>query len=195
MKQYSAFELCVYYIAVKRHFTSNYDYFKYQGKVKIRKESFESRRDKFQFYKLSNQSNPKELVLSNVIDDPNIWVGNLFTDEAKEKSLNWTKNNHCISYIFKSDIAYMDDNFDKNFVVTDGSDYPYLLKLFLRKKISLHSFIILCNMTSILSYWNEKIADNVIWPDINRSVMKTHPFLSYNKKKLKKILIDKYAAI
>ena len=34
------------YLAIKQHFTSNYDYKKYNGKVKATEESFLKRRDR-----------------------------------------------------------------------------------------------------------------------------------------------------
>ena len=40
------------YLALKRHFTSDYDYFKYNGKVRAGVESFLKRNDKFFFRKL-----------------------------------------------------------------------------------------------------------------------------------------------
>jgi hypothetical protein len=47
------------YLAIKRHFTTKYDYFKYNGKVNVSKESFESRRDAYQFQRLSKKKDYK----------------------------------------------------------------------------------------------------------------------------------------
>ena len=46
-----AFEVYICYLAMKRHFTSSYDYFKYNGKVNARVDAFENRKDKFFFFK------------------------------------------------------------------------------------------------------------------------------------------------
>ena len=50
-----AYDIYVYYLAMKRHFTSNYDFKQYNGKVKANVMSFENRKDKFFFYKLSKK--------------------------------------------------------------------------------------------------------------------------------------------
>ena len=50
------------YLAIKQHFTSGYDYFKYNGKVKAKIESFLKRKDKFFFRKLQKRYDKDELV-------------------------------------------------------------------------------------------------------------------------------------
>ena len=49
-----AYEAFTTSMALKRHFTSDYDMFKYQGKLSNTDyNKFETRRDKYQFHKLS----------------------------------------------------------------------------------------------------------------------------------------------
>ena len=52
----TAFEAYEAYIALKKHFDhkSSYDFFKYHGKMKLNKSSFDTRRDKFYFKKIAN---------------------------------------------------------------------------------------------------------------------------------------------
>ncbi len=59
MTGYEAFSI---YHTLKLHFTSDYDYFKYNGKCNISPTTFENRRDKYHFYKLSRKYPNKELV-------------------------------------------------------------------------------------------------------------------------------------
>ena len=69
------------YLALKRHFTSDYDYFKYNGKVRAGVESFLKRNDRFFFRKLAKKYDDKELVdffVSNFIVSDN-WIGNLIS--------------------------------------------------------------------------------------------------------------------
>ena len=46
------FEAYKEYIALKLHFTSDYDYFKYNGKTNVTLHSFEERKDKYHFKRL-----------------------------------------------------------------------------------------------------------------------------------------------
>ena len=40
-----AFELYSYYMAIKKHFTSTYDFVKYGGKMRLTVDGFENRKD------------------------------------------------------------------------------------------------------------------------------------------------------
>lgn len=189
-----AFDLYVYYLALKRHFTSTYDYFKYNGKVKANAMSFENRKDKFFFYKLSKKKEAKDLILANMLDNPNQWIGELVNDDAESIYKDWLKRKQSLTYQFKSDINELEDDFNDNFIVNDGQ-HPRLLRLFSMNRISLETLVILCDITGCMPYWEKKITDKIVFPDINRLVRKYRPFLDYDKAKLKKILLDKYEDI
>ena len=52
----TGFEVYKMYLALKQHFTkSDYDYFKYEGKVRANENSFEQRRDRY-FFKISDEA-------------------------------------------------------------------------------------------------------------------------------------------
>ena len=81
---YPGFNAYKIYLALKSHFTSDYDYFKYHGKMRVKEESFLKRRDKFFFEKIERRYK-KELVpffVSNLIKEDNAWSGSLATDQA-----------------------------------------------------------------------------------------------------------------
>jgi len=86
-----AFELYAYYVAVKRHFTSKYDYFKYNGKTNVSVFSFENRKDKWHFYKLTKVDDAKGLIVSNIVANPNVWIGDLFSNQAIATHKQWQK--------------------------------------------------------------------------------------------------------
>ena len=186
-----AFNLYVYYLALKRHFTSSYDYFKYNGKVKANAMSFENRKDKFFFYKLSKKKEAKDIILANMLANPNAWAGELLDDKAESIYKDWAKRKQSLTYEFKSDIVNMDDDFNLNFYVENGQ-HPRLLKLYMMNRISLETLVILCDITGCMKYWEKNISDNIVFPDINTLVRKYQPFLEYDKAKMRKILLDKY---
>jgi len=186
-----AFNIYVYYLALKRHFTSSYDYFKYNGKVKANAMSFENRKDKFFFYKLSKKKEAKDIILANMLANPNAWAGELLDDKAESIYKDWAKRKQSLTYEFKSDIVNMDDEFNLNFYVENGQ-HPKLLKLYMMNRISLETLVILCDITGCMKYWEKNISDNIVFPDINTLVRKYQPFLEYDKAKMRKILLDKY---
>ena len=194
MSMYSttdAFDIYVYYLALKRHFTSNYDFFKYNGKVKANAMSFENRKDKFFFYKLSKKKEAKDIILANMLANPNAWAGELLDDKAESIYKEWIKRKQSLTYQFKSDIINLDDDFNNNFVVHDGQ-HPRLLKLYMMNDISLETLVMICDITNCIGHWEKNISDTIVFPDINKLVRKYRPFLDYDKPKMRKILLDKY---
>jgi hypothetical protein len=186
-----AFDLYVYYLALKRHFTSNYDYFKYNGKVKANTMSFENRKDKFFFYRLSKMPEAREYILANMIENPGIWVGDLLDDKAKGIYDQWLKVKESLSYTFRIDLGKLDYDDPNKDIVTSGG-HPTLLKLYMQGEFHMESLIILNDMMNIFSYWNKNIQDTILWPDINTKCLNYKPFLQYEKTKMRKIVLDKY---
>ena len=194
VSQSVGFEAYVYFQAIKRHFTSNYDFFKYNGKVKANAQSFETRKDKFFFYRLSKLPEAKELILANMIKDPKIWVGELLEDKAKEIYHDWKKRKESLGYIFRQDLSELNEDDPNSDIITNG-DHPKLLKLYMRNLIHIETLIILDDLMNIFSYWNKNIQDTIIWPDINTLCKNYKPFMEYDKLKMKKIILDKYKYI
>jgi hypothetical protein len=182
----------MYYLALKRHFTTEYDYFKYNGKVKASQQSFENRKDKFQFYKLSKRKDAKEFILANMIFDPTLWIGDLLDNEKAEEVYNeWARKQQTLSYVFKNDLNELNDDFNSNLLVPDGQ-HPRLLQLYNMRRINIETLVIIDDMVHNFSYWERKIADPIIFPSINKFVGKVRPFIRYDKSKMKAILLDKF---
>jgi len=190
----AAFDVYVYYLALKRHFTSEYDFFKYNGKVKANSHSFENRKDKFFFYKLSKMPDAEQLILANLLENPQIWVGDLIENKAHEVYQQWLKKQQSLTYVFRTDISELDQDDPDSDLMTNG-DHPNLLRLYVADKISIETLIILDDVLNFFPYWEKKIRDKILWTDINKRVKKYRPFLSYDKAKMRKIVLDKYSKI
>ena len=187
-----AYEVYRYFLAVKQHFTTNYDYFKYNGKTSTNVTAFENRTNNFHFYKLSKHNDAKNYILANLLENPNVWIGDIVNDDKCERIyLDWKKRQQSLSYIFKSDLNKLDEDFNNNLVSPDGQ-HPPLLKLYLRGEICLETLVIIANVTKVFSYWDKVLLDKIVYPDINRKCKKYFPFLEYDKMKMKKILLDNF---
>ena len=186
-----AYEMYVYYLALKRHFTSSYDYHKYNGKINASITSFETRKDKFFFYKLSKRSDAKDFILSNMVNNPKIWIGDMLSDNGEQVFTEWTRRQQSLSYIFKSELGKLDEDFDSNLITKDGQ-HPKLLRLHTSGNISKETLIIIDDLTNVFSYWSKKILDNIIFPDILNICSKYKPFLNYDKSKMKQILVAQF---
>ena len=175
------------YLAIKRHFTSSYDYFKYNGKVNVSQDNFMSRRDAYQFQRLSRKRDYQNLILSNILVNPKIWVGGLLEDSANSVHMEWKKRTDSITRHMQDSLSELNDDFKTNFVSIDGQ-YPHIIDLYLRKELSLEVITILTSLTNSSDYWQKTVVDKVVFPDIIKKIDKYHPFLVYSPEKLKKVI-------
>lgn len=186
------YEVYIDYLALKRHFTTeSYDYHKYNGKVKANKDSFEKRKDKFFFEKISRHRDPHGLMLANFLKSDDIWVKNLTGDEASEQYNKWLGKLQSISRSVENELSVLDDDFDSNFKVLDGK-HPNLLKLYLADKLSIETFIIVYDLVGCESYWNNKLKNDFIWDEVKKKIKKVRPFIVYDKTKIKNIIVEKF---
>ncbi len=188
----NSFEVYITYLALKQHFTSDYDYFRYNGKVKASVDSFNKRSDKFFFEKVAKHSDPVGFLLSNIIAIPGSYIRDLaYSEEAKNTYKKWQKTRESLGYVFSSEILLLDNSFNDNFICRHHV-HPTLLRLFLSKKISLETLCILCDLTSCMKYWNKQMKGDPIYDDVELLVRKFTPFLQFDKEKFTKIIRNNF---
>ena len=187
------FEVYQKYLAMKRHFSSDsYDYHKYNGKVKANQHSFDIRKDKYFFYKLSKQKNVEEFLLANFVDgDNDFWIGQLRDDKCTAAYENYRKRKQALTYVFKEDLSKMKDNFDENIIVPDN-EHPYLLRLYMRKDICIETLTLIDMMVYNYKYWDKVLHDDVIWPQVKTKSINYRPFMSVDINKYKAIVKDRF---
>lgn len=189
----TAFECYKTYLALKNHFTKpSYDYHKYGGKVSASVKSFESRRDRYYFEKLSKKPDATGFMLSNILSNPNTWVGELVSDDRADRIYKaWQKRNQSLSYTFREEVSSLSQHhsFDRMFESSSGR-HPILLQEFLRKKVSIETLIILCHMTKCFPKWNSHMEYDPVWKETALKIVKYQPFMKYNLAQLRKIVVD-----
>lgn len=191
MTGYEAFSI---YNSLKLHFnSSSYDFFKYNGKSNISIETFENRRDKYHFYKLSRQNTKEdyiEFLVSNFLVKEKCWAGDLLTEEAVSIHRKRMATIQSLGYIFKNDCHSLRDSVKSanDLLKTDG-DYPLLLISTLQKDTQLETFCILNSLMNFLPMWDKKIKDTIRYPEFSRKVKKYTPFLVFDKIKFKEIVL------
>jgi len=192
-KKVTPFECYQEYLALKQHFSRRgYDYLKYNGKVNAKLSSFEGRRDKIFFAKLAKHPDPHSFMLSNMIHNNKMWIKDIaYNEQAQRIHDEWQKKIQSLSYIFKSELSKLNEDFDSNFKIEDGQ-HPHLLKLYMRGEISLETLVILVHVAKCLRYWNNKMEGDPIWDEIELIITKYKPFLKYDEEKMREIIVDKY---
>jgi hypothetical protein len=196
MNEAGGYDAFAMFHGLKLHFTTNYDYVKYHGKITIGKDAFMLRKDKFHFYKLSRKYKKDELFgfyIANLLHNPKCWAGDLISDDADSEYKVWLKTQQSLTYLFEQDISTafdMVDNPEELLRVVDGQ-YPLLYNLYLHDKVKKETVMILNNFMNFIPMWSKKIDDDIIFPEFVKSCEKYKPFFSYDEQKMKKILKDK----
>jgi hypothetical protein len=190
MTGYEAFSI---YHTLKLHFTSDYDYFKYNGKCNISPTTFENRRDKYHFYKLSrkypNKDEYTQFVIANLFANGKSWAGDLLQEEADIAFKERQKVTQSMAYTFENDCKVIfEDCKDPNDVLSTNGDHPRLLTMALRKEIAPETLIVLNAILQFLPMWDRRITDTIRWPDYRQSITKYASFLTFDVVKYKLIL-------
>jgi len=192
MTGYETFGL---YQALKLHFTQeSYDFFKYNGKTNISVTTFENRKDKYHFYKLSRRLAQKEdmidFIVANLVEDEKTWVGSLLMQESEVNYRKHQKIIQSMSYTFENDckLIFGDCILNPNEVLMTDGDYPVLLKKGLQKSVNIESVCLLNNMLGFVPMWSKKIADTIHWPNYRMKLLKYSAFIPKDDVKYKLIL-------
>lgn len=201
MTENSGFAAYALWNALKLHFTSeSYDYFKYNGKTNVSKQTFTTNKSKYQFYKLSRKYDLDELknfYVANFIQGKGDWIGDLLQD-GDENYTKWQKTQQSLTYTFENDIMYMFDSvdgaefwhIDDYFKPIDGG-WPMLITKMMHDKISLETVCILVDIFGCMPKWEKQITEDIIWPTHRRIIKKYTPFIQYDKEKFTKFLKEK----
>ena len=194
---YGGFDVFKVYLAVKLHFTSNYDYFEYDGKVNCKLETFTKRNDRYFFHKLSTKYGKNEILdffVANFCENDKKWVGNLLQNDGRETYLNFRKVKENFNYHFRNEFTNIVNDFstkrisfDDGFVCHNGQ-HPRLLRLLIQKRASFQTFIVLDQVLSFIKNWNKQIKENIVWPKIAHKVARLKPFIQYNLTECKLIM-------
>lgn len=190
----SAFECYKEYLALKNHFSKpDYDYFKYNGKLRANADSFNTRKDKLFFQKLAKHPDVHNFLVANLSENEKHWIRDLAYSENAEKTYkDWLKRQQSLSYVFKQELGKLDSDFNRNFVVK-SNEHPLLLKLFLAREISLETLCLLLEFTGAKKHWDSKMQYDLVYDSIKTKIEKYSPFIRCDREKLRKIVVDHFS--
>ena len=189
------------YQALKLHFTSDYDFVKYGGKIrKISEESFLKRKDQFLFRKLERKYNDDELTdffVANFVSLAGVrWVGEMSGQESEKVYLNWCKRIEAFSYFLKQDLEVILDNCNNSVsrILLVENTHPVLLKMYMAGKITAETVVAFDIAFDVFDKWNKEIDDPIIWPEYYRQLSKYRPFVKIEKATIKKAMRDVFSS-
>lgn len=197
MIENSGFAAFALWNALKLHFTSeSYDYFKYNGKTNVSKQTFANRKDKYTFYRLSRKFGLTELrdfYVANFLVENIQWVGDITGPEGEEKYRKWQKRQQSLTYTFESDIIKLLEKTSNpnDLLIVRNNEFPKLMQYANQGDIAIETLIILDDLLNFFPMWEKEIYDDIVWPNFKMKCIKYKPFLHYDKDKFKQILKEK----
>ena len=183
-----AVDVYLMYCALKAHFQGDYDYHKFGGKTKTKRESYYKRKDRFFFAKTAVKYEDTEVLnyfVSNFIHDRSGYIAN-FTDKNYE---TWMNKRAMFYEIFSQEMQPFVKNFEPLFECESGQ-HPTLLKEYMGKRISLETMIILDDLVEFSKRWDKELVwDDFVWPDVKKLMNNYKGFLTINTDKYRMKLL------
>lgn len=193
------FDAYTQYLAFKNHFSKlKYDYHKYAGKSRASVKSFNERKDKYWFERISRQKSDDEIknyYLANFVesDSPDrLWIGEIIRD-GESKYQQWMKRNQSLSYIFKEQSKEMLSEHNLNEILDCSKQHPIILKRLLSGKICIETLVIWDKILLFGNEFDKKLLDPV-WETVSLKMKKYSTFLNIDvcdfKQLLKQIILQ-----
>jgi hypothetical protein len=187
------FETYQHYLSLKNHFTNpKYDFFKYGAKTRASVASFNKRRDKYWFEKISRKYSDKEIVdflVSNFVastNPQNLWIGEII-NSGERNYAEWMKRQQSLSYLYREQMQefFSENKLEDAFNCSKG--HPPILKKFLGGDVSIESLAICEKVFSFREKFDKKL-DDPVWETVSLKLKKYLPFLNIDMFRYKKIL-------
>ena len=192
----TGFEVYKMYLSLKQHFTKpDYDYYKYNGKVRANEKSFEQRHDRYFFKKLATKHKRDKLLyyfVANFVNNPKGYL-RTFSEDIYNR---WRIHQESFTYKFKQDVnLLLDDDqspyqeaFDDMFRVTSG-EHPTIIRNYLSGDISLETLVVFETCLGFVENF-DKVLTDPIWKDTKMKVIKYKPFLKLNCQEYKLVILN-----
>ena len=184
-----AVDVYLMYCALKAHFSGDYDYHKFSGQTRIKRDSFYKRKDRFFFvktsYKYKQDNEVLDYFVANFIKDREGYIAN-FNEKNYEE---WLDKRKIFYDVFSQELQPFVKEFNPLFECKDGQ-HPLLLKEYLGKRISLETMIILNELVEFSKKWDKELSwDDFVWPDVKKLMNNYKGFLTINPDKYRMKLL------
>lgn len=175
-------EVYQHYLALGRHFTSSYNYHKYNGKVKVTADALRKRNDQKMFSKIAHYRDPEEFLIGNFLYNKSTWIGD-FNEEARSQFV--LEKTNALRQFTTVCLPKLSPIFNENFVVDSTHSIPYTIKLHNAGQITLSDCCALESLMDCDERWKAK-PQYIVFGQKSKFIRKAAPFFDFN--------IDKYHA-
>ena len=190
------FEVYIDYLALTRHFSDEkYDYIKYQGKVKANKNSFDARKDRIFFERLAKHAaDPHTSILSSIVSQrgKRVWIRDIAYKQSEQVLTDFNKIHESLSYIVRQQLSQFDIPFDQLVRVPPNS-HPPLLTSYMTGSVNIETVIVVIDVCGAYASWKKNLEADPVARSILFFIDKYRPFITYDKDKIVKIIVDIFA--
>ena len=192
MTSREGFDAYCLYLAINNHFYSDsYDYFKYNGKVSAKLESFMKRKDKYHFAKLSRKYNDelKDFLIAN-LSKKKYYVRELLEQECEKNYTTYKKIKQKMTYAITEEMRYLFDKYkhiDICLGIKDGQ-HSNILREYLGGRIKAETLITADKIFDIFKDYDNMVTENFIWPRERKRLDRLATFLELEHTKLQTVL-------
>jgi hypothetical protein len=193
----NGYDAYVMFRAVKLHFTSSYDYVKYNGSVKVKEETYENLKDQYRYRNLVKKyhANLLDFLVANFSNREISWVGDLFAPDADRCFQSYRSYKESFTYKYKEECLKLLKHCEVNDMSINDlfnakGKYPEIFIMLQENEISIETVIILIDILELSTYFNQKLKDNPLWDTLSTKMANMKSFLSYDRKKMKDITLE-----
>ena len=188
------------YYAIRLHFTTNYDFFKYRGKTR-KFGNLDSKRGKNFIFRLEkkygNEFANFLVCMFASIKKEDVRLDCLITSENEKIYDKWKTRMQSLPYHFEQDLNFLKDlevpfnDLFKCSVIRNGvksKSHPLILKHYIKGDVNLETLIIIDIVLGYFTHWDSVMGDDFLWKELHFKIKKYKPFLSISRDRYKEIL-------
>ena len=155
---YQAYQI---YQSLKLHFTTDYDAVKYNYKTSVKQISFERRRDRYFFEKLSRRFSREELIqyfTANLIENQKVWIGDMSDKIYSDYLARYDK----LTYMFDEDVKLLYNKgytFDQLCSTTEDYSVNPLIEALRSREIHPETVVLLDILVNFLNRLRASVSD------------------------------------
>ena len=172
----TGYEIYIKYLALQKHFSTDYDYFKFNGRVKAGVDAYNKRNDVYAFEKLSkiiSMDDLEDFFIAHFLDNPKEWIKNMSRptmDVYKSKMRRMPS-------LFKEDMIYIKEHNPSQMMSVAHDKIPDIHNAVIKKELQMESIILLDNFYPFIDKHDKTVDIPFVWPDYIKKIKKYKPFV------------------
>ena len=180
------------YLALRLHFTSDYDFIKFNGglKNKIRTpadvDTFMSSKN-YQFSallstKLKTKQNIFDFILANLVNNPSVWLADLIWDSGYDIYIKWKARQESFTHSYIKDVNFItdyiiDNRISFNTYLKPTSEFPLIIQHHIQRKINIETVCVVEHLLKFLTPADKVFLTNFVYEDSSSLIKNYLPLL------------------